>query len=197
MANSDQFMSSINLFVEGSKVKMEEVVRRTGIKILGRLVDMSPVGNPELWAINQTATQYNQAVFEANEAAMLVPSNLTKTGRLKKKARVSDSMDIKAPSGYTGGRFKGNWQIGLDQEPSGETGRIDPGGNMTKTVGNATLGLFKVGMKAIFFVNNVPYAYALEVEGHSKQAPEGMIRVVAKDAPAIVNEAIQEVKGLA
>lgn len=194
MGANDQFRDSIKLFIDDSKADMEEVVRRSGIKILGRLVDMSPVGNPELWAINQTAAQYNQAVFEANEAAKLDPANLTKTGRLKKKARISDSMDIKAPPGYTGGRFKGNWQIGLDQEPQGETGNIDPGGNMSTAAGNAALGRFKVGMKAVFFVNNVPYAYALEVEGHSKQAPDGMIRVVAKDAQAIVREAIEEVK---
>lgn len=195
MANSDQFMSSINLFVEGSKGKMEEVVRRTGIKILGRLVDMSPVGNPELWAINQTAMQYNVAVFEANEAAKLDPANLTKTGRLKKKSRISDSMDIKSPPGYTGGRFKGNWQIGIGNQPSGETGRIDPSGKMTTAVGNMVLEQFKVGAKAIYFVNNVPYAYRLEVEGHSQQAPNGMIRIVAKDVTAILKEAIQEVKG--
>ncbi|TBL40748.1 hypothetical protein EYZ01_05295 [Hafnia alvei] len=194
MGLNNQFRDSLKLFVEDSKADMEEVVRRTGINILGRLVDMSPVGNPETWAINQTASQYNQAVYEANEAAKQDPANLTKTGRLKKKARISDSMDIKTPPGYTGGRFKGNWQIGLDQEPSGETGRIDPSGGMTTAQGNANLAGFKVGMKAIFFVNNVPYAYALEVEGHSMQAPEGMIRIVAKDVPAIVRESIQEVK---
>lgn len=195
MANSDQFMASINLFVDGSKNKMDEVVRRTGIKILARLVDMSPVGNPEIWAINQTAAQYNRAVYEANEAAKQDPANLTKTGRLKKKARESDSMDIKTPDGYKGGRFKGNWQIGIDHEPSGETGRIDPSGNMTMAVGNMVLEQFKVGAKAIYFVNNVPYAYRLEVEGHSQQAPNGMIRIVAKDAPAILREAMKEVYG--
>lgn len=66
---------------------------------------------------------------------------------------------------------------------------------MTMAVGNMVLEQFKVGAKAIYFVNNVPYAYRLEVEGHSQQAPNGMIRIVAKDAPAILKEAIQEVKG--
>lgn len=195
MANSDQFMASINLFVDGSKNKMDEVVRRTGIKILARLVDMSPVGNPEIWAINQTAAQYNRAVYEANEAAKQDPANLTKTGRLKKKARVKDSMDIIAPAGYTGGRFKGNWQIGIDNEPSGETSRVDASGSMTMAVGNMVLEQFKVGMRTIYFVNNVPYAYRLEVEGHSRQAPEGMIRVTVKDFPSIFREVMQEVNG--
>lgn len=195
MGLNNQFRDSIKLFVEDSKADMEEVVRRTGIKILGRLVDMSPVGNPELWAINQTATQYNQAVFEANEAAKQDPANLTKTGRLKKKARVKDSMDIIAPAGYTGGRFKGNWQIGIDNEPSGETSRVDASGSMTMAVGNMVLEQFKVGMRTIYFVNNVPYAYRLEVEGHSRQAPEGMIRVTVKDFPSIFREVMQEVNG--
>ncbi|MCP5716371.1 hypothetical protein NL319_28005, partial [Klebsiella pneumoniae] len=85
-----------------------------GIKILNQLVMMSPVGNPELWEVNQTAVSYNRAVYDHNEAQRADLANLTKTGRLKKKNRVVDGMDIKAPPGYTGGRFRGNWQVSFD-----------------------------------------------------------------------------------
>lgn len=47
------FLAAIQLFVEGSKQEIDEAVRRTGIKILGRLVEMSPVGQPETWQVNQ------------------------------------------------------------------------------------------------------------------------------------------------
>ncbi|WP_145515555.1 hypothetical protein [Yersinia aleksiciae] len=192
MAENSSFMASINAFIEKGKRNQELVVQKAGIKILNRLVTMSPVGNPELWATNNTAVSYNDAVFEHNEELKKDSANLTKTGRLKKRARVTDSMDVKAPAGYTGGRFRGNWQVGLDVQPDGETGRIDKSGNMTLAVGNYMLEQFKVGTKAIYFTNNVPYAYRLEF-GHSSQAPNGMIRITAEDAVKYFTEAANEV----
>lgn len=192
MAENSSFMASINAFIEKGKRNQELVVQKAGIKILNRLVTMSPVGNPDLWATNNTAVSYNDAVFEHNEELKKDSGNLTKTGRLKKRARVTDSMDIKAPAGYTGGRFRGNWQVGLDIQPDGETGRIDKSGNMTMAVGNYMLEQFKVGTKAIYFTNNVPYAYRLEF-GHSSQAPNGMIRITAEDAVKYFTEAANEV----
>lgn len=192
MAENSNFMASINAFIEKGKRNQELVVQNAGIKILNRLVMMSPVGNPELWATNNTAVSYNDAVFEHNEELKKDSANLTKTGRLKKRARVTDSMDVKVPAGYTGGRFRGNWQVGLDVQPDGETGRIDKSGNMTMAVGNYMLEQFKVGTKAIYFTNNVPYAYRLEF-GHSSQAPNGMIRITAEDAVKYFTEAANEV----
>ncbi|CQR18459.1 TPA: hypothetical protein ACJHGT_001844 [Yersinia enterocolitica] len=192
MADNSSFMASINAFIEKGKRNQELVVQKAGIKILNRLVTMSPVGNPDLWATNNTAVSYNDAVFEHNEELKKDSANLTKTGRLKKRARVTDSMDVKAPAGYTGGRFRGNWQVGLDVQPDGETGRIDKSGNMTMAVGNYMLEQFKVGTKAIYFTNNVPYAYRLEF-GHSSQAPNGMIRITAEDAVKYFTEAANEV----
>ncbi|ELW8199185.1 hypothetical protein QK123_004123 [Yersinia enterocolitica] len=192
MADNSSFMVSINAFIEKGKRNQELVVQKAGIKILNRLVTMSPVGNPDLWATNNTAVSYNDAVFEHNEELKKDSANLTKTGRLKKRARVTDSMDVKAPAGYTGGRFRGNWQVGLDVQPDGETGRIDKSGNMTMAVGNYMLEQFKVGTKAIYFTNNVPYAYRLEF-GHSSQAPNGMIRITAEDAVKYFTEAANEV----
>ncbi|EOU2324265.1 hypothetical protein ACR6RB_004247 [Yersinia enterocolitica] len=192
MADNSSFMASINAFIEKGKRNQELVVQKAGIKILNRLVTMSPVGNPDLWATNNTAVSYNDAVFEHNEELKKDSANLTKTGRLKKRARVTDSMDVKAPAGYTGGRFRGNWQVGLDVQPDGETGRIDKSGNMTMAVGNYMLEQFKVGTKAIYFTNNVPYALELEL-GHSSQAPSGLVRITALEAKKYFDEAASEV----
>lgn len=71
--------------------------RTIAIQLLNEIVQRSPVGNPELWAINATAVQYNKAVGEWNESLYADPANLTKTGRLRKKVRVNDSMDRSAP----------------------------------------------------------------------------------------------------
>lgn len=191
---SQSFMRSINLFVDNAQADMEAVVKKTGFKILAQLVQMSPVGNPELWEVNQVAVDYNRAVFEHNEELRKDPHNLTpKKRQLKKRVRVNDSMDIKAPPGYTGGRFRGNWQVTFNSPADGETGRIDKSGRMTVSMGNYVLEHFKVGMNAIYFTNNVPYAYPLEM-GHSKQAPNGMVGITAENVSQFVRESIAEVK---
>lgn len=192
MDDNKAFTAAITAFVDKAKANQEAVVRAVGIRILNQLVMMSPVGNPELWGINQTAASYNQAVYDHNEAQKSDPNNLTKTGRLKKKARLVDGMDIKAPPGYTGGRFRGNWQVSFDAPTTDETGRVDKTGNLTKAAGNYTLSLFKVGMKAIYFCNNVPYAYRLEM-GHSSQAPGGMVRITAAEFKRFFEDAVREV----
>lgn len=192
MSDNKAFTAAITAFVDKAKANQEAVVRAVGIRILNQLVMMSPVGNPELWGINQTAASYNQAVYDHNEAQKSDPANLTKTGRLKKKARLVDGMDIKAPPGYTGGRFRGNWQVSFDAPTTDETGRVDKTGNLTKAAGNYALSLFKVGMKAIYFCNNVPYAYRLEM-GHSSQAPGGMVRITAAEFQRFFEDAVREV----
>lgn len=191
---SDPFMASIDAFVSKAQNDMEQVSRAVFIRILSRLVLMSPVGNPELWEANRTAREYNSAVHEWNETLKQNPNNLTpKTKQLKKKVSVNDSMDIKAPAGYTGGRFRGNWQVTFDDIPTEETGRIDKSGNTAIAMGGVIIGQFKVGVKAVYFSNVVPYAYELEV-GHSTQAPNGMIRVTAQEFQKFFSESVNEVK---
>ncbi|MER2935949.1 hypothetical protein ABTW52_24805 [Serratia sp. SM29] len=193
MAENDAFMQAITAFVDKAKANQAQVVRATGIRILTQLVQMSPVGNPELWEVNATAKAYNDAVSEHNDAQRNDPGNLTPTGRLKKRARVSDSMDIKAPAGYSGGRFRGNWQVGLDAAPQGETGQVDKSGGKTLAAGTLVIERFRVGMQAVYFTNNVPYAYPLEF-GHSSQAPGGMVRITAADFQRHFQAAVSEVK---
>ncbi|HHA1312060.1 TPA: hypothetical protein ACOEEU_000259 [Enterobacter kobei] len=188
------FLAAIQLFVDGSKQEIEETVRRTGIKILGRLVDMSPVGQPEIWQVNQTASAYNTAVREHNAALRDDPANLTKAGRLRRGLRVNDSMDIKKPEGYVGGRFKNNWYVGLDSQPTETNDTPDASGQGSNSRGLAVLEVFRVGqVNSIFFTNNLPYAPALE-NGHSNQAPGGMVGLTALDAAIYFREAMSEVR---
>lgn len=188
------FLAAIQLFVDSSKQEMDEVVRRTGIKILGRLVEMSPIGNPDIWQVNQTASAYNDAVREHNAALRDDPTNLTKSGRLKRGLRVNDSMDIKKPEGYVGGRFKNNWYVGFDSQPSQSNDTPDASGQGSNSRGLAVLEVFRVGqVSSIFFTNNLPYAAALE-NGHSGQAPGGMVGITALDAAQLFREAMSEVR---
>ncbi|HCU2475521.1 hypothetical protein [Citrobacter freundii] len=188
------FLAAIQLFVDGSKQEIEEAVRRTGIKILGRLVDMSPVGQPEIWQVNQTASAYNTAVREHNAALRDDPANLTKAGRLRRGLRINDSMDIKKPEGYVGGRFKNNWYVGLDSQPTETNDIPDASGQGSNSRGLAVLEVFRVGqVNSIYFTNNLPYAQALE-NGHSNQAPGGMVGLTALDAAQYFREAMSEVR---
>lgn len=188
------FLAAIQLFVDGSKQEIEEAVRRTGIKILGRLVDMSPVGQPEIWQVNQTASAYNTAVREHNAALRDDPANLTKAGRLRRGLRVNDSMDIKKPEGYVGGRFKNNWYVGFDSQPTETNDTPDASGQGSNSRGLAVLEVFRVGqVNSIYFTNNLPYAQALE-NGHSNQAPGGMVGLTALDAAQYFLEAMSEVR---
>lgn len=188
------FLAAIQLFVDGSKQEIEEAVRRTGIKILGRLVEMSPIGRPETWQVNQTASAYNTAVREHNAALRDDPGNLTKSGRLKRGLRVNDSMDIKKPEGYVGGRFKNNWYVGFDSQPTETNDTPDASGQGSNSRGLAVLEVFRVGqVSSIYFTNNLPYAKALE-NGHSNQAPGGMVGLTALDAAQYFREAMSEVR---
>jgi len=188
------FLAAIQLFVDSSKREMDQVVRRTGIKILAQLVEMSPVGQPDIWQVNQTATAYNTAVREHNAALRDDPTNLTKSGRLKRGLRVNDSMDIKKPEGYVGGRFKNNWYVGFDSQPTQSNDTPDASGQGSNSRGMAVLEVFRVGqVSSIYFTNNLPYAAALE-NGHSGQAPGGMVGITALDAAQMFREAMSEVR---
>nr|WP_153879490.1 hypothetical protein [Citrobacter freundii] len=188
------FLAVIQLFVDSSKQEMDEVVRRTGIKILAQLVEMSPIGQPEKWEVNQTAVAYNDAVREHNATLRDDPANMTKSGRLKRDLRVNDSMDIKKPDGYVGGRFKNNWYVGFDSQPTQSNDTPDASGQGSNSRGLAVLEVFRVGqVSSIFFTNNLPYAVALE-SGHSGQAPGGMVGITALDAAQLFREAMSEVR---
>jgi hypothetical protein len=188
MSNSNNFLSSINAFVDKAKAKNELVVKKACIEILQDIIRMSPVGNPELWAINQTAVAYNIAVSDYNSSLRDNPDNLTKNGRLKKGLKVNDSMDIKKRANYSGGRFRGNWQVTFNVPASGELDRIDPSGMDTLQDGIEQIGRYTYGIQSIYFTNNLPYSVRLEF-GHSKQAPNGMVRVAALNAQAYFENA--------
>lgn len=89
------------------------------------------------------------------------------------------------------GRARGNWQLSVGESPEGETGLLD--GSTRDLAGDegssaaVTRGLAKIaGLQpyaTIFIGNNVPYIVPLE-EGHSKQAPRGMVGLTLAELEA-------------
>lgn len=95
----------------------------------------------------------------------------------------------KPPKGYVGGRFRGNWQLGVGKVPAGETGRIDPAG--TTTVGAIIAEIpSEAAGKVYWLANNVPYAQRIE-DGWSRQAPQGLVGLTAIEFPQMVDQAVQ------
>ena len=184
------FALELAAFCEKAKANTDTVVKKVSIDLLSAVVDRSPVGNPELWAANATATEYNNEVARYNAELRSDPNNLTKAGRLKKGLKVNDSMPLASGSTYVGGRFRGNWQVSFDAPATGETGQIDAQGGKTKQLGAAVIQSFTTDVGSIYLMNNVPYAQRLE-EGWSSQAPAGMVKVTLVEFQAMINKAVQ------
>lgn len=79
------------------------------------------------------------------------------------------------PKGYAGGMFRGNWQTTVGAPAVGAIDRIDPSGAQATAEVIATVP--KQAGSIVYLTNNLPYAQVLEYEGHSHQAPNGMVRI--------------------
>jgi hypothetical protein len=80
------------------------------------------------------------------------------------------------------GRFRGNWQVGINYPYTTQSSRIDnqPFGSAPSsgifTEADATTKRWEFNDNAIYLTNNLPYAYRLEM-GYSRQAPQGIARI--------------------
>lgn len=186
---SGSFALSLAEFAAQTSEAIDASVREIIIEVGSSLIRMSPVGNPEIWAQNAVATQYNKAVDEHNAALRNDPANVTRGGRLKKGRKINDGMDVKAPEGYVGGRFRANWHLSIGVVENVTFDEVDPSGAETIAALVAAISDFTAG-QMVYLINNLPYAIPLEF-GHSTQAPSGMVRVTVARFQQIVQEAIR------
>lgn len=71
------------------------------------------------------------------------------------------------------GRARGNWQISTTAPATGEVYNNDRSGRSAIALVNS----FKIkNNRVVYLTNNLPYINRLEFDGHSKQAPAGMVR---------------------
>lgn len=187
MAEEYHFALDVARWVEKMKGTQDEAIRAIGMQILGRIIERSPVGDPKRWKINRAYALSVQHAKKVNAA-----QRIKNGGRLKRgqKKHASALVSFKTKSGqvtfrqrgwaakeYTGGRFRGNWQVTFNRPAANEINRIDKSGKQTLEAGNAILATFDADQHtSIWFTNNVPYARRLEY-GWSGQAPEGIVRV--------------------
>ena len=191
MAEVYSFAATIATWVDQTKENNDKAVRAYGMQILGRLIEISPVGDPRRWKINKAYAMARQHANKVNAAQRRKNGGKLKRGQ-KKHASVLISFKTKngnvtfrqrgwAAKNYTGGRFRGNWQVTFDRPAVGAIDRVDKAGTATLAAGREVLAHYDSGeYGSIWFTNNVPYAQRLEY-GWSKQAPAGIVRVVAAE----------------
>jgi hypothetical protein len=111
--------------------------------------------------------------------------------RIDARSPVGDAKYWKSPPppGYVGGRFRGNWQLGIGSIPAGALARIDHDGTVALPAIIAGVPDDAAG-KVYYIANNLPYAQAIE-DGHSRQAPAGVVGRTAVEFQQIVRDAIE------
>jgi hypothetical protein len=96
--------------------------------------------------------------------------------------------------GYTGGRFRGNWDYGFNVTPKTEFDVVDKNGALSMSRIESGMAGKKMAGNIHYIANNLPYAQALE-NGHSRiQAPHGMVRLAAIEWQSIVDEQARKLK---
>lgn len=92
------------------------------------------------------------------------------------------------------GRFRGNWQVTANRPPLYALNNYDRDGSDTIAEGKRALYAIMRGggaVRSIYFSNMLIYANALEY-GHSKQAPAGVVGIVAARLRSFMAQAIRE-----
>lgn len=94
--------------------------------------------------------------------------------------------------GYVGGRLRANWNCSLGVANTATSESTAHGGAipaMTKTVEGADR------KDTLWLSNSLPYAARIEYDGHSKQAPEGMVRRNVTRIKRIISGELRKLKG--
>lgn len=171
--DADGFGASLLKFQADTDEAVDETVRGVAQYALRKVMEMSPVGNPDLW----------QSTKDAKYLAVYG----TKAETFKF-----------AREGYVGGRFKGDWQVTVDSPTEAVLPDIDPSGAATIAKGTATIQTAP-RPREFWLTNNLPYSERLE-NGWSTQAPLGIVAVTMTDIGAAFEQqaaqALNE-KGLA
>jgi hypothetical protein len=97
------------------------------------------------------------------------------------------------PPGYEGGKFKANWQYGLDKVNELTTDDIDPTGQIS--IDQIGLMPDKASGHIHYITNSLPYARVLEDGEHSSQVPpHGMVGLTVVEFEDIVNKSVARIR---
>ena len=98
----------------------------------------------------------------------------------------------KPPKGYVGGHARGNWQHSVGSRVTEEIDCIDKSGQ--KSIDRIQQSIPQSAAGLVHYVqNSVPYIKRLE-EGHSRQAPHGMVALTEIEFKDYMSKALAELK---
>ena len=177
------FTDQLNKAVAFAQGRVDEVMRTAVVLIAQQLVQRSPVGNPDGWKANALPSArretYNTTVaaYNAQPGAKV---------RRKSVKGLMKAFPNRSGKGYTGGRFRANWQIGIGALNRTTTDATDKTGGPTLTRLSKAAQAASAG-QVVWVSNSLPYAQRLEA-GWSKQAPAGMVGLTMIDLPGLMKQ---------
>ena len=135
------------------------------------------------------------AKTKANQDLLVRAITMKIDNKLVQRSPVGDAKywKSKPPPGYTGGRFRANWQLSIGSPTAGVRDLIDKDGSATIAAHGRVISTAKAG-DVIYLVNNLPYAKRIE-EGWSRQAPIGVVGLTVLEFQKIVDKAVLELRG--
>ncbi|HBC6430057.1 TPA: hypothetical protein KEW82_003967 [Citrobacter amalonaticus] len=190
------------LFADKVEEDVGKLQRVIAIQLLNEIVIRSPVGNPEIWAINSMQVQQRDRVNDINEALRSsdrfgttdkngnrrikrgnkvslagaeYSSNAGKFGPQRVRKLRRGQGEIYRPPGYRAGTFRASHFVSVGSPSDYVPREPDPNGANTINNGTSTI-LAAPSYSVIYIQSNLPYSVPLE-NGHSKQAPTGVYAV--------------------
>lgn len=134
----------------------------------------------------------SNAAFKRNFAALLKQCGARAESVVRATAiGLAGSMVEKSP--VDTGRFKNNWISGIGAIDASADARPDAGGAASMRSVRAVVAQWKPG-QTIYITNSLPYAYRLEYEAWSAQAPGGMVRITIAEFAQTFARAVREAK---
>lgn len=132
-------------------------------------------------ATNSTAKQFKLDLDKAFEAEQEHVALIA----MKIAMEALNRVVMKSP--VDTGRFRANWTVAVGRQDLSTTEETDKSGTVTIAKGSQII-LGQKGPAVIWLSNNLLYAQALE-NGHSKQAPMGMVALTYNELMQIVKVA--------
>lgn len=166
-----KFSIPIDALTSQMLADLEVVARKATYDLFARVIDRSPVGNPELWAANAEVVSKRSAYLDA--ATKFNAENPGKRRKATSARAVTKRFPLATGKGYVGGRFRANWNVSYGAPDESVSEATDK----ARAIAEAAKALSLPIGGITWMTNGLPYAYRLEYEGWSKQAPAGMVRI--------------------
>lgn len=123
------------------------------------------------------AGSFSAAVKAWGPKALITVDKIRRASALEVFSLVIDGTPVDT------GLLRGNFQTSINAPKTSRIERLDKGGDLAKAEALANLGSL---VDVVYLTNSLPYVERIEYEGHSKQAPSGMVRLAAMRWPEIV-----------